>query len=305
MRLDTLERDGGIPKPSGFDLDRTCDCIEPPSCVRPLDAGLLCEPDGRDNVAGSLLTDLTILLPFLQPDFLRSRIHEGVYTVLIAVRDWNGTPNDPKVGVSVRMSVGTGRDTNNLLIPPKFDGEDVWDVDSNSLADGKQYEGRLCHEVACVGPTDVSGYVANGTLVAQFPEIGVAVNTGNGLLTLPFTGATLAAQITGEGTSARLKGELVGRMVADALLTATSALRDPFTNQAVCSNPTTYGFIQSGLCGATDLAQLAADDRTGRPCRALSAVVGFTGSPAKTGVIRGTIQDPSDCPGFVGSCPSR
>ncbi|MDF2697193.1 MAG: hypothetical protein K0S65_5576, partial [Labilithrix sp.] len=87
LRVDTGEFDAGLPRPQSLDLDRTCSCLEPPSCLPPPDAGApVCDgPDGRDNVTGPLLGNLALVLPALEPTFLTKRIHEGVYGVLFSV----------------------------------------------------------------------------------------------------------------------------------------------------------------------------------------------------------------------------
>lgn len=304
LRIDTGDFDAGLPKPEGVDLDGTCSCLEPPSCVAPPDAAPACDgPGGRDNVSGPLLGTLALLLPALEPTFLTQRIRQGVYGVLLSVQKWNGEPNDPDVVVSLRMSVGvqpTGDDGG----APRFDGNDVWDIDPASIVAGDSLVGQDCDAIGCIGlGSDVRAYVRDGVLVARFEQLPFTVSVGAGRLVLPFVGTVLTARITRDGGVHRIAGELAGRWRTADILAGSAAIREPLTGSSLCENAETYGYFKRSVCSSADLAANPADDRTGAPCTALSEAVAFSGSPAKLGKVRELVQEPVDCPGFQDTCP--
>ncbi|MBX3203517.1 MAG: hypothetical protein KF764_00550 [Labilithrix sp.] len=306
IRIDTGDFDAGLPKPESIDLDRTCSCLEPPSCVAPADAGApVCDgPDGRDNVSGPLLGTLALLLPALDPAFLTQRIRQGVYGILLSVQKWNGQPNDPDVVVSFRMSVGIQKDDDVDGGAPKFDGNDVWDIDPGSIVAGDTLVGQECSAIGCIGiGSDVAAYVRDGVLVARFDELPLTVSVGSGRLVLPFIGTVLMARITQDGAGYRIRGELAGRWRAADILAGSAAIRDPITNTSLCGNPETYGYFKRSVCSSVDLAGSPADDRTGAPCTALSEAVAFSARPAKLGKVRQLTQPPVDCPDFKDTCP--
>ncbi|MBX3214120.1 MAG: hypothetical protein KF850_18950 [Labilithrix sp.] len=304
LRIDTGDFDAGLSKPASIDLDRTCSCLEPPSCVAPPDAAPICDgPDGRDNVSGPLLGTLAVLLPALEPTFLTERIRQGVYGVILSVQKWNGEPNDPDVVVSLRMSVGiqqAGEDGG----APRFDGTDVWDIDPASIVAGGSLVGQDCDVVGCIGlASDVAAYARDGVLVARFEQLPFTVSVGPGRLVLPFVGAVLTARVTREGGGYRIAGELAGRWRADDILAGSAAIREPLTGSSLCKNAETYGYFKRSVCASVDLAGDPAEDRTGAPCAALSEAIAFRGSPAKLGKVRELVQEPGDCPGFQDTCP--
>jgi hypothetical protein len=304
MRVDTGDFDAGLPKPLSYDLDHTCPCVEKPSCV-PIDASIACpsNPDGRDNVSGPLLGDLSALVPGIQPSYLIKRIHEGIYTILFLIQQWNGTPNDPHVVVMARMSPGLNRRSDSGVFVPNFDGNDVWDVDENSIVEGDQLVNQDCNAVACIGQVDLTAYVTNGVLVARFDSIPLTLSTANGPLTLPFANAVVTGELSKDGSIYRLKnGQMAGRLPVTKLLAAATALQDPVTLRSLCPSDPSYALFKGSVCAAADLASDSAKDGTNAPCDALSEAVALTALSARVGVVRGVVQQQGDCPAVVDSC---
>jgi hypothetical protein len=254
-------------------------------------------------VTGPLLATLSLLVPGLEPTFIRDRIRDGSYGIIVSVQSWNGQPNDPNVLVSLRMAVGTENDPDGGDVRPKFDGNDVWTIDPGSIVAGETLVGMDCKDVGCVGlATDINAYVSNGVLVASFESLPLALTVGSGRLDIPFVGAVIVAQLTQGPGGYRLAGEIAGRWPADRLLAAAGAIRDPVTKTSLCNNAQSYNLFKRSVCTSVDLAVMPSRDRTGAPCEAMSEAIRFTASQAKVGKVRLVVQEPSDCPGFTDTC---
>lgn len=306
LRVETSDAPSPLPKPIGLDIDRACCGIEAPSCLPPPDAApSTCQPDGSDNNTGNLLSRLSGFVPSLKPTYIHDRIHEGVFTLLMTIADWNGNDDDPHITAMARTSTGLNRPDGAISLP-NFDGNDVWDIDPTTVAGGADFLGQDCNVRPCIGQLATTAYVSKGYFVATFPQIPLTlVVAGNGMLTLPFTGATVVARISKDDKTGlyHTVGEIDGRLPADKLLAASNALKDPSTGIDLCSSPQFFSLFKNGLCGAVDVAKNPADDHKGVPCGALSEAATFSAVPAKIGILRAVEQPPSTCPDQDISCP--
>lgn len=313
MRFDTgRDPDSGLSKPKGLDLDDTCSCgvaDAAPSCEAPLGTAPKCDKDdqGRDNVAGDLLqVALGSLQTVIGPDAIYANIHKGFYAVLVNVTAWNGTPNDDQVGVSLLMSPGVDNPKDDFanLIPPKFDGNDVWKVEPGSIHDGNLKLGKSCEDIRILCEPialDVNGYVRDGKLVAHFDTVPFSFGPDSSRIVIPFNSATLLATISGTEPSFRLDGELVGRWPSESILQAVasaSITNSDGTTVAVCNQPSLYATFRTQVCLSADLAATRKDDKKGKRCTTLSQSLRFTAIAAHLGpVTESTTQTGS------GVCP--
>lgn len=312
MRIDALASDttATLPVPESLNLDRNCSCEASFSCVPPDggDRAKVCDPkDGRDNVTGALLGELARIVPSFRPTFVKKRLDDGIFTLLVSILDWNGEANDDRVIVGVRL----GSNIDNGLegdkrIKPRLDGEDRWAVDPGSLVTAPPV-GTPCTTDQCVPLTlDVEGYVTNNTLVARWEKLPFAFSSARGRITVPLLGAVLVAEVKTEGALRRLDGQLVGRLLANDLLATAGAFNpeEPGPLQDLCTSDVAYGIFKSTICATRDLAANAKDDNTGVPCGALSEAVRFTAVTAKLGTVQipqidgtaGTCRPPDTCP---------
>jgi hypothetical protein len=312
IRFDTNPQDGGPPKPQGLDLDRTCTCLEPDSCIPP-DSGELraCDgPDGRDNVAGNLLAAAATVSPNFGPEGVRKQIGQGLFSVLISIQGWNGTDDDPEVVAGVLLSAGSdGSEGDAARAIPKFDGTDVWTVTPVSVLGGVDRVGTDCRKA--VGPclasnVDGRAYVRGGVLVAHI-DIPLPIFTATGVFQIDFVGATITGKISSSGGVRRLAGEIVGRWPTDRLLPSFARLRDPDTDKALCTSDAgkaIYGILKKAACDAVDLTANPGLDRTNAKCGALSNAVSYTAVSATIGAIFLSDETiPNDCPDFQDKCP--
>jgi len=278
--------DGGV---VGFDLDRTCTCPGPESCVPQSGSSPHCDDTrGRDNSGGALIQQFSALTTALDPTKLTQHIGQGLYSLLLRVRSYNGTPNDSQVSVAAFSSNGTlPLDDGGANPIPKHDGNDQWGLDPTSLV------GTPPPYVAAY--EDDAAYVSGGVLVANvsFP---FSIGTSFGANFLRLDGAYLVGAITKTPTGYALAGVVTGRWDTRNLLTGMQGIKDPFNpGQFLCGNDATYLAFKAAICGAADIASEGSSDNTGAPCNALSLALGFQAEPAELGGILAAGVRPTPC----------
>lgn len=300
---------GAPPLLVGLDLDRTCTCPEPESCVPPGDGGArTCDlSDGRDNAAGPLLALFSTLAKGSGPERTLRQIREGLFDTLVSVQGWNGMPDDPSVIVGVQLSNGIEGVENDAGTMPLLDGTDVWTVDPGSVLGGSDLVGKDCRTlpIPCIpARTDTAAYVSGGVLVAHL-EVPLPIEGSSGLLSIDFSSATLTARITPSGSSFRLTGEIAGRWSADKLLGTFARLPNPTDGRALCTSDAgqeIYALVKENVCMGLDIVSNPAADRTGARCDALSNTLSFTATTATLGTVFERPRGPEPCPGFVDRC---
>ena len=170
--------DGGTPPLFGYDLDDVYTCCDggPSSCTPPI-AGAHCDENGgRDNSGGQLISNLAILDPTgFNATTISQRLQQGVYSIIVQLADYNGQPNDTQVVAGLYASDGLDPGPDGGVPVAKWDGSDVWSIDSAFVLSGG--------DSGPIVPShyDAHAYVANGTLVMQvnFPLSLGTGNTGN------------------------------------------------------------------------------------------------------------------------------
>ena len=316
VRFDTDEQDGGLPKPRGLDLDRTCTCDDPKleeeSCVPP-DSGEKrpCDGvDGRDNAAGPLLSAASVAGKGVGPAAFQKKIGAGVFNVLVTLDGWNGLPDDPAVVVGYALSNGLEGSQNEAGAPgpPKFDGTDVWTVAPVSVLGGDGLVGLDCRlkPANCVPvKLDTSAYVRDGNLVAHL-DVSLPLDSASGAFQIEFVGATTVAKITKEGDHYRVVGELVGRWPLQRILPSLARLQNPIApGKPLCATDAgleIYRLIKKSACAGADLAANPAADRTSARCDALSNAITFSSVSATAGTIYQPEGGPAECADFTDSC---
>lgn len=283
-------RDAGVPRDFGFDLDNRCTCPADDggaSCRPFADAEPMCDFDnGRDNTAAVILDAFTKFSDSFNQTAVNESLANGFYGLLVRVRRYNGTPNDPNVEVAIFNSPGhDGVQDGGVPTKPRNDGTDRWTVDPGSLKGG-------------IGPpytpvyVDPNAYVANNRLVAtlDFP----ITFAGQPLekvtaLTVDLKGSVVVGTLVREGDGYRIDdGRLGGRWPTARLLTSLEVLPDPANLDAgagLCGDSGTYAFIKGLVCDRQDIVTDLRQDNTSAPCDAVSLSVAFTAGPARLGDV--------------------
>ncbi len=275
---------GALWQDIGFNLDGLCtgspefahEC-ETVSGGRPQPDG----NDGIDNAFGAALYPIVeAALPGLEATAREAQLL-GIGFPVLRLRDWNGTPNDAQIDVTITQAVvavpGDGENIPEIQIvdfraqlldgspapPPNWDGNDyVW-VREDTFVAGN-VDDALVH--------DDRAYVANGVLVMTLPErVEILFATADAGVTVRLTDALATAVITETGLDNVLVGGRWSRV--DLLRTAESV--------GLCRGSLQYNALESTLEGLMDVRS---DPRTGGegvPCDALSTGVRFTGFRVK------------------------
>jgi hypothetical protein len=275
--------DGGA---VGFDLDHTCTCPGPESCVSTMSH---CDDsEGRDNAGGALIQTFSTLTTQLSTARVNMDLGDGEDSMLLRVTNYNGTLNDTQVSLAVFISNGTVPLTDAGLNPlPKHDGTDQWGIDPSSVSGTPP-------PYAAVNEDDTA-YVANGVVVASvsFP-FGLGNSFGSNFLRLD--GAFLVGTITTGSFGYVITGVVTGRWDTRNLLTGMQGLADPLNpGMYLCGTDPTYIGFKNAICIAADIASISTNDNTGAPCDALSLALGFTSEPALLGGLLTHHGAPTPC----------
>jgi hypothetical protein len=255
----------------GLDLDKECTCFANAgdSCSTKQPAPQCDIAGGIDSATSGLFKKL---VPYLGSDNFGSahystRAEQGFWTILIKVADYNGTPNDPNVGVTIFVS--PGMDVNMGMVP-KWDGTDEWPVSADSFESGD-------------APRYVAdgAYVADSVLVATIPAVGFRLSAAEFPFDVKLVGGVIVAPLKGEGPSLHIeKAVMAGRWKAQDLLAAVSNFE--FLGAKLCTDHPAYSQVKGPICNARDIL---ADGNGAKssPCDSVSLGVGFNANLAKIG----------------------
>lgn len=281
-----LDREGGVPRDFGFDLDGVCTCPLPDfveSCRVPADKEPHCDlADGRDNSVAGLLQTFTKFSSAFSQTSINDDLESGHYGLLLRIRSYNGTANDPSVEIAAFNSAGNeGAEDGGTPARPRNDGTDEWTLVPESLKGG-------------IGPpfqpvyVDVNAYVSNYRLVAtiDFPLTLGSIG-GKATVTVDLKASVVVGTLVAEGSSFRIDdGTVSGRWPVARLLTSLEVLPDPGDpTKFLCGDSPSYAAVKELVCSGQDIVSDVKQDNTGAPCDAVSISIGFTSGPARLGKV--------------------
>lgn len=281
----SLDQSGDRWRRFGLDLDgmNTATVDDPAECVAADGNPVLDGEKGIDNSFGQNVLPTVVGLIACLEDNIALNQGLGFGTVLLRLREWNGTPNDAKVDVSVLSAVdGTSLDDVSGLTwggpdgatlmqpggsgqapPPAWDGQDVFFADPSSLV-----AGQLSHPL--VWKTDA--YIRDGRVVLPVDTAATFVFlTGPGSFSISVDGFLLA-DISEDGQVLE-KGLLAGRFSAGELVATLGPLG--ICNETLRQSVTTL--LTNNLDVRIDPALGAPDE----PCTATSIAFSFQGIRAQ------------------------
>jgi hypothetical protein len=277
----SLDQSGDRWSRFGLDLDgmNTTSIDDAAECVAangnpPLDGN-----KGIDNSFGQYVLPTVVSLISCLEDNIALNQGCGRGTVLLRLRNWNGTPNDARVDVSVLSAVdGTSLDDvsglqwggpkgSSLMLPgtteeapdPAWDGEDYYFVDPSSL---------VAEDIERPEVWKSDAYITNGRVVLPVDTGAIFVFlTGPGSFSISINGF-LIADISEDGQTLE-KGLLAGRFPAGKLIATLEPL-------GICDE----AFRGSVVGLLTDNLDLRIDPGVGSPddqCTATGVAFSFQG----------------------------
>jgi hypothetical protein len=285
LRNVSLEQSGDRWRRVGLDMDGfdTTSIGDAAECVAANGNPALDGNKGIDNAFGQYVLPTVVSLISCLEDNIALNQGRGRGTVLLRLRDWNGTPNDAKVDVSVLSAVdGTSLDDvsgvewggpsgSDLMLPvgidpapePAWDGEDYFFVDPSSLIAGDL-------DRAEVWKTDA--YIRDGRVVLPLDTAATFVFlTGPGSFSISINGY-FVADISADRQTL-IKGMIAGRFPTGELVATLGPL-------GIC-NETFLGSVVGLL---TDNLDLRVDPDVGSPddeCTAAGVAFTFQGIRAQ------------------------
>jgi hypothetical protein len=281
----SLDQSGDRWRRFGFDLDgmNTASIGDASECVAASGNPPLDGDKGIDNSFGEHVLPTVVNLISCLEDNIALNQGVGKGTVLLRIRDWNGTPTDARVDVAVISAVdGTSLDDVSAVewggpngatlmaeggvLPapePAWDGEDVFFADPQSLVAGDL-------ERPEVWKTDA--YITNGRVVLPV-DTGATFTflTGPGSFAISANGF-LVADISPDRQTL-VKGLLAGRFPAGKLVATLEPL-------GICDE----AFRNSVVELLTDNLDLRVDPNLGTPddqCTATGVAFSFQGIRAR------------------------
>ena len=281
----SLDQSGDRWRHLGLDLDgmNTVSIGDAAECVAANGNPPLDGHKGIDNAFGEFVLPTVVSLISCLEDNIALNQGLGRGTVLLRLREWNGTPNDAKVDVSVLSAVdGTslddvsgvewgGADGSNLMLsaPPKdapdpsWDGEDYFFVDPSSLVAGDLSRAE-------VWKTDA--YIRDGRVVLPLDTAASFVFlTGPGSFSISVNGF-LIADISEDGQTLE-KGIIAGRFPAGELIATLTPL-------GICDE-SLRGSIMGQLTNNLDLRVDPGEGSPDDACTATSVAFTFQGIRAQ------------------------
>ena len=290
----------------GYDLDHTCTCPGPPSCLPPPPPmGTPANP-GCDDSRGRDNTDIQLFRDLRAPAATgTTQIDQGLtagqYGLLLVITNYNGKPDDPQVTVDFYVSDGLSRDADGGIPKPKFDGTDLWTRDINSLQGG-QANGQPQYS------TDTA-YVSNNVVVANFTQLPISFGDRSflGGATMELFGAIIVGQLqaqpiadSGNFGYALAGGTIAGRWPTSQILSTLATI--PTEGGFLCGTDTPldkfyYGLFKEVVCAAADIATVSTEDNSTplAPCDAISVGMQFTAVPAHLGPVVASPPVPAGC----------
>lgn len=267
----------GNPKEIGYDLDSRCTCHgEGNSCLRESWATAeACDgPNGEDNAAGSLLTNMGPYFKDFGSTAWSEALLEGEWSILLRVRGYNGQPNDSKVRLDWYVPDNYDEDKESGAVP-SWDGNDVWPIRATCLV---EQDGGTA-DIEKPRYFDDNAYVTNGVLVGSFTSSSFQVSAD---YVIEFNGTFITGTIVEGPMGWTLEGGLMAsRWKLQSLLAQVG--RISLLNLPVCTNHPAYPTLKAEFCSRADIFSGLGTPTTS--CDSLSAGMRFETMPAVLGTI--------------------
>jgi hypothetical protein len=283
IRTVDLDEEDDSPR-FGFDIDGKCSCTtDGQSCNRPAyvdPAKVTCDDErGLDNGTGVALARINSLAAgAISSVIINEGATQGLWTLIIGVRDYSGTPNDDQVTVALYETPG--------LSSPAWNGNDVWPISkatvgaSNSVDDPVNF--------------DPNAYVRDGILVARIPKTTILFRASSVNLPVELNSVTISAKIAeaSAGNWRLTEGTMSAKWTHPALFRGLSAFRyGSGTSSKLCRDDIIYLQVKNMFCSATDVLDDPTDGGSA-DCNAISFGMRFDTEAIRLGMVADPLPPP-------------
>lgn len=297
LRDVNLNQDGERWREIGLDLDGLdtqlpdvqVECVPPDDSAEPQLDG----EEGIDNVFGAeLFPVVSLAITDLQMRARENHLN-GLGTILLRARDWNGTANDPRLTVELtQAAAGTSADPGTV----EFEGFDLVNVSDGLAPPPPNWDGAdqfFARDDTYFGGEplirDDNAYIADGTVVMRLPDrVDILFFVG--------ADAGITVRLTDAYAFAQLDGDLMN------LTTATVAGRwrvidliESGDNIGVCVGSAERTIVENQLDKIADVRSTPGTGGPGVACDAVSLGVTFTGVRANFADLGPSRPLPNPC----------
>jgi hypothetical protein len=300
IAIRTIDLDEGDDTPRfGYDLDGKCSCtLDGQSCKRPkfVDPKKeTCDDErGVDNGGGIALARINALAAgAISSVVVNEAATKGIWSQLIRVSKYSGTPNDDRVTVAVYETPG--------MTAPAWNGTDAWPISNTSVGSSGTVDEPLT--------VDDAAFVVDGVLVAHFPTSRIFLRAESVSLALDLISTTMTARVVAgaDGKFRLTEGTYASKWTHSAMFNALTDFRyGPMLSDKFCRGDIVYLQVKGMFCSATDILEAAGPNDGSEFCNAISLGMRFDTEPALLGPIAPPIPPPTDAcdPGFDPSTDS-
>jgi hypothetical protein len=283
MRTVDLDEEDDSPR-FGFDLDGKCSCsIDGPSCTRPafVDPKKVTCDDARgvDNGTGVALARINALAAgAISSIIINEGATQGLWTMIVGVRDYSGTPNDDHISVALYETPG--------LMMPAWNGTDVWPISNTSIGSTGTVDDPL--------NVDNAAYVHDGILVAHIPKTRILLRASSVSLPIDLVSVTVSAKIVeaSAGNWRLTEGTVAAKWLHPSLFKDLSAFRyGTDIMKKLCRDDIIYLQVKSMFCSATDIIDPATANGSSE-CNAISFGMRFDTESALLGAVTDPLPPP-------------
>jgi hypothetical protein len=270
----------------GFNLDKQCtidrasatcttNVDDPTFATYSKDVGAT----GIDNSGFSLLSYLAVVSSAFSPKGVNERLQAGEFGIVARVSRWNGAIDDDDVLVELFPAVGVWKQGPGGLEDggkPAFDAKDRWMRDERFQLLAGLDNSKI---------KSVNAWIHGGRLAAFFQEavFPISVPNDDKPLDIRLREAWLGGDVAIDGAGPRLtRGVFGGRWKTSDFLSEvrqiyiedTLGLRNTFLCQNAQSKAV-YDAVKKNICDGRDIRAASNEDKTNKPCDALSAGLRF------------------------------
>lgn len=283
IRTVDLDEEDDSPR-FGFDIDGKCSCtIDGQSCNRAAYVDPkkeTCDDErGLDNGTGVALARINALAAgAISSVIINEGATQGLWTLIVGVRDYSGTPNDDQVTVALYETPG--------LSSPAWNGTDVWPIARNTVGPSNSVDDPV--------NVDTKAYVRDGVLVARIPKTTILFRASTVHLPVELISVTMSAKIVeaSAGNWRLTEGTMSAKWAHPALFRGLSAFRyGTGTTSKLCRDDIIYLQVKNMFCSATDVLE---DPEMGgsADCNAISFGMRFDTEAVRLGTVTDPLPPP-------------